>query len=123
MLLGLALRLRVGAGSGGGAEVTETLVVRLMEPPGPVQVSWKLLFEFRGPVFSLPDVDRLPDQPPLAWQLVALLLDQVSRVLEPLVTLLGLALRLRAGAGSGAASTVTRKVALSLPPGPVQVRE
>lgn len=70
----LALRFTSGA----GPELTETLDVRLMLPPGPVQVSWKLLFEFRGPVLWLPVVDRLPDQPPLAWQLVALLLDQVS---------------------------------------------
>ena len=75
-----------------------------------------------APVVCDPLVDMLPDQPPDAVQVVALVDDQVSVELAPLVTVLGLAVNLTVGAG---AAGVTETVAdwVALPPAPVQVRE
>ena len=52
-----------------------------------------------APVLALPFVGSLPDQPPDAVQLVALLEDQLSMADAPLMTAVGLALRLTEGAG------------------------
>jgi hypothetical protein len=59
-----------------------------------------------------------PDQASEAVQVVALVADQVSVALLPLVIVLGLALRLMVGAG-GVTETVADCVAL--PPAPEQV--
>lgn len=45
-----------------------------------------MLVTFNAPVLSLPDVARLPLQAPLAVQLVAFVLDQVSVEGSPLTT-------------------------------------
>jgi hypothetical protein len=60
----------------------------------------------------------VPDQAPEAVQVVALVADQVSVELPPLLTVLGLAAKLTVGAGC-----VTDTVAdcAALPPAPLQV--
>jgi hypothetical protein len=60
----------------------------------------------------------VPDQAPEAVQVVALVADQVSVELLPLLTVLGLATKLTVGAGC-----VTDTVAdcAALPPAPLQV--
>jgi hypothetical protein len=71
-----------------------------------------------APVLALPFVDSLPDQPPDAVQLLALLEDQLSIADPPLLTVVGLALRLTEGAG---VETLTVTACVALPPGPLQV--
>ena len=61
-----------------------------------------------------------PDQAPEAMQVVALLDDQVTAALLPLVIVLGLAAKATVGAG-GVTDTVVDCVAL--PPAPMQVSE
>jgi hypothetical protein len=68
-------------------------------------------------VLALPFVGLLPDQPPDAVQLLALLEDQLSVADPPLLTVVGLALRLTVGR----AATLTVTDRLALPPGPLQV--
>ena len=50
-----------------------------------------------APVLQLPLMPLLPDQPPEAVQLLALLADQLSVEADPLPTVPGLALRLTVG--------------------------
>jgi len=73
----------------------------------------------RAPVLVLPLVALLPDQPPEAVQVVALVEDQVNVELPPLATLVGLALKETVGAGA-----VTETVADcdAEPPAPLHVR-
>lgn len=71
----------------------------------------------RAPVLTLPFKACGPLHAPLAVQLVALLLLQLSVLLDPLLILAGVAVRLTAGGGT----TVTVADWLALPPGPVQV--
>ena len=71
-----------------------------------------------APVLALPLIPLLPDQPPEAVQLLALLEDQLSMADPPLLTVAGLALRLTTGAG---VETLTVTDWLALPPGPLQV--
>jgi hypothetical protein len=66
----------------------------------------------------LPEVDFVPVQPPLAVQLVALVLDQFSVELPPLVTEVGVAVNDTVGAGT----TVTVAEACLVPPVPVQFK-
>lgn len=66
------------------------------------------------PVLALPLVGSLPDQPPEALQLVALVEDQLSVEAEPLLTVEGLADRLTVGLEAVAALTVTLKGASAL---------
>lgn len=70
------------------------------------------------PLDCEPLIDLLPDQPPEAVQVVALVDDQVNVDAAPLFTVLGVAERLTVGAGA-----VTETVAdcVALPPVPVQV--
>jgi hypothetical protein len=68
-------------------------------------------------VLTLPFKACDPLHAPLAVQLVALLLLQLSVLLDPLLMLAGVAVRLTAGGGT----TVTVADWLALPPGPVQV--
>ena len=72
-----------------------------------------------APVLELPLVGSLPDQPPEAVQLLALLEDQLSIADPPLLTVVGLALRLTVGLTGAETLTVTDW--LVLPPGPLQV--
>ena len=69
-----------------------------------------------GDTLCVPLVLLVPVQPPLAVQLVALLLDQVSVLDWPEVIVVGLAARVTAGGGT----TVTVADLLALPPLPVQ---
>ena len=64
----------------------------------------------------------MPDQPPEAVQVVALVLDQVRVVVPPLLVLVGLAVSATVGAGVDD-DTVTVAELLALPPPPVQVSE
>jgi hypothetical protein len=91
-VVGLALRLTAGAG-------LETLTVtdRLAPPPGPLQVSVKVVVALSAPVPAVPLIGSLPDQPPDAVQLVALVEDQLSIADPPLLTLPGVALNVTVG--------------------------
>jgi len=71
------------------------------------------------PVECVPLTALLPDHAPEAMQLVALVADQVSVALLPLVIVLGLALRLTVGAGG---MTETVADCFALPPGPEQIK-
>lgn len=108
--------LNVTAGTGG---VTVTVTVRLLVPPGPVQVSVKSDVALSAGVAWLPLVAFAPDQASEAVQLVALVVLQVSVDAWPLVTVAGFAASVIAGAG---VLTVTLTLLLALPPGPVQER-
>jgi hypothetical protein len=83
-----------------------------------LQLSVKVVVALRAPVLALPLVGWLPDQPPEAVQLLALLEDQLSVADPPLLTVVELALRLSAGAG---VETLTVTDWLALPPDPLQV--
>jgi hypothetical protein len=115
-VLGPAARVTVGAGA-----VTETVADWLAVPPGPVQVSTKVLLVLRAPVPALPLIGSLPDHAPEAVQAVAWVVDQVRLELPPLVTELGLAPSVTVGAGAGEL-TVTVADCVAVPPAPVQVR-
>ena len=73
-----------------------------------------------APVDSLPEGALVPDQPPEAVQ-VAFVEDQVSIEDPPYATDVGFATSDTVGTGGG--DTVTVADALTLPPGPVQIRE
>jgi hypothetical protein len=92
-VVGFALRLTVGF----TGAVTLTVTDRLALPPGPLQVSVKAVVALSAPVLALPLVSLLPDQPPLAVQLLTLVEDQLSVADPPLLTVVGLALRLTVG--------------------------
>ena len=78
----------------------------------------KVLFALRAPVFCVPVVALVPDQPPDAAHEVALVDDQDKVALEPLVSVLGLALNVTVGE---AAFTETVTDCAALPPAPVQL--
>ncbi len=61
-----------------------------------------------APVLVVPLVGSLPDQPPEAPQLVALVEDQLSIADPPLPTVLGLALRLTDGLTSAAFTVIVK---------------
>jgi len=88
-------------------------------PPGPVQVSVKLVVADKAPIVSEPLVARVPLQPPLAVHAVALVDDQVRVEVAPAPMLVGVAESEAAGDGGGATVIVT--VFDAVPPGPVQV--
>jgi hypothetical protein len=92
-VVGFALRLTVGF----TGAVTLTVTDRLALPPAPLQVSVKAVVALSAPVLALPLVCSLPDQPPEAVQLVALVEDQLSVADPPLPTVVGLALRFTVG--------------------------
>jgi len=112
-VVGLALRPTVG-----GAE-TLTVTDWLALPPGPLQASVKVVVALSAPVLVVPLVGSLPDQPPEAVQLLALVEDQLNIADPPLLTVVGLALRLTVGLTGAETLTVTDR--LALPPGPLQV--
>ena len=74
-------------------------------------------------MLALPLVGSLPDHPPDALQLVALLEDQLNVAAPPLLTLPGAAVREKVGAFTAAGDTawpVTAPEAVWLPPDVVQ---
>jgi hypothetical protein len=109
------LQTKTASAASGGTTVT--VVDCAAVPPLPVQVSVNVLFVDSEPVEAVPDVALLPDQAPLAVQLVAFVDDQVSVLALPLATLVGLALN----ATVGRASTVTVVDCAAVPPLPVQL--
>jgi hypothetical protein len=113
-LEGLALNDTTGAGD---AE-TVTVADCDAEPPTPVQVRVNFVVAVRAAVVCEPAVGSAPLQPPEAVQAVALVEDQVSVDVAPLLTVAGFAVRVTAGAG-----VVTDTVAdcAALPPVPLQV--
>jgi hypothetical protein len=93
-------------------------VETLLVPPGPVQVNEKLVVAARGPVFAVPLAARVPLQPPLAVQAVALVELHVNEAALPAATADGFA----ASVAVGTTLTATLAGALA-PPGPVHVNE
>ncbi len=118
---GLAVSETVGAGGGGGA-LTVTVTDCPALPPALLQTRVKVLVEVKGEVTSLSAVALGPDQASEAAHVVAFCDDQLSVVVAPAVTDVGLALKnVIVGGGGGsvpAMSTVTDS--LTVPPGPVQ---
>jgi hypothetical protein len=114
MLAGDALKVTVGAG-----ELTLTVTDCEALPPAPVHVSKNLVVAVSAAVLLEPRVGSVPDQPPDAAQLLALVVDQVSVDRPPLATVIGLALNVMAGAGGFTLTTVD---CAALPPAPLQVR-
>lgn len=119
-LAGEADSVRVGAE---GEEATATAAVAAAEPPAPLQVRVKLVPALSAAVAWVPLVARVPVQPPLAVQAVALVADQVSELVPPAATDVGLADSVTVGAaGVTGGLTVTVAEALVVPPVPVQLR-
>jgi hypothetical protein len=112
-VLGLAEKVTAGSGV-----VTETVVACTALPPDPVQARVNLVVVVSVEVVLEPLVGSLPVQPPEAVQEVALVDDQVSVVMAPLATVLGLAEKVTAGSG---VVTETVVACTALPPDPVQV--
>ena len=113
-LVGLALMDTVGAGG------AETLIVADCDakPPAPVQVRINFVVAVRAGVVCEPADDSEPLQPPEAVQAVALVDDQLSAEVAPLLTVAGFAVRVTAGAG---VLTDTVADCAALPPLPVHV--
>jgi hypothetical protein len=87
-------------------------------PPGPVQLRLNVLSAESVPVDWLPLVPLGPDHAPLAVQLDALVVDQLSVELLPVVTAVGEAASDTVGAGVVTDTDVEAGV---VPPGPVQL--
>ncbi len=114
-LEGLALSVTVGADA---PLFTVTITDCVAVPPGPVQASVNVLLLVRAPVETLlPEVACVPDQAPLAVQLVAFVDDHVRALAAPVATVVGLALIETVGAET----TVTVADCSAVPPGPVQL--
>ncbi len=111
---GVAVSVTVGSGAGLTVIVTDWTA----EPPLPVQVSVKEPVAVRFVRCSLPEVDLVPLQPPEAVQELAFVLDQVSVVDPPLITVVGEAVSETDGADG---PTVTVVDCAAVPPGPAQV--
>jgi hypothetical protein len=110
--VGVAVRLTVGP------VTTVTVAEACVLPPVPVQFKVYVVLLVSTPVDWLPEVAFVPDQPSLAVQLVALVLDQAKVELAPLATDVGVAVNVTVGAGI----TVTVAETWVLPPAPVQSR-
>ncbi|MCS6946597.1 MAG: hypothetical protein NZM12_03165 [Steroidobacteraceae bacterium] len=91
---GFAVSVTVGVGF-----VTVTVTDACALPPGPLQLSVKLVLAVRLPVLALPLVGCAPLQPPDAVQEVAFELLQVSWLAPPEFTEVGLAVSCTVGAG------------------------
>ena len=76
--VGAEVKIRVGA----GGEATDIATLLVAEELIPLQVKIYVLPEIKLPVDSLPDVALVPDQSPVAVQLVALVELQESVVLS-----------------------------------------
>ncbi len=113
--LGLALMLTVGAGTA-LATLTSTLTLP-EEPPAPEHVRLKVVEAVSGPAVSEPLGFRVPDHPPDASQLFALLEDQVRVENPPLGISVGSAARDACGWGVGGAVTPSLKPGPTTQPG------
>ena len=102
----------------GGVADTVTVADWLAVPPAPVQVNVYFVVAVRAAVVIEPLIGSDPFQPPEAVQEVALVADQVSFEVAPLLTVLGLAANVTAG---GVVVTETDADFVVLPPVPVQV--
>jgi len=100
------------------AGVTVTVALWLAEPAEPVQLSVYVVVALSAAVDCEPLVATLPDQPPEAVQVVALLVVQVNSDVPPVLMLEGLALRDTLG---GAAATEIVADWEAEPPVPLQV--
>jgi hypothetical protein len=98
-LSGLAENVTVGAGGGGALTVIVTEVSA--EPPGPVQARLYDAVVVSSERTSVPDRALVPDQPPVAVQVVVFMDDQVNVDDPPVETLSGLADNVTVGAGGG----------------------
>ncbi len=116
-VVGDAASVTTGAGVAG---VTVTVALADALPPAPVQLNAKVVVADNEPVDREPEVSLLPVQPLEAVQAVAFVVLQVSVLLPPLVTDVGLAARLTVGAGADVTMTVV--LACVLPPAPVQLK-
>src|SRR5207245_3462182 len=98
---------------GSGGSVPSRLTVTLCEadPPLPVHVSVKVVVAVSAAEVSVPAVDFVPVQPPLAEQLEAFVLLHVKVAVDPDATTVGFAERANVGIGGGGAE-------LPLPPPP-----
>ncbi len=90
----------------GGSEPTITVFESLAEPPVPVQVSVNIVFTESVLLVALPLVAFAPAQPPDAVHEVALVLVQVSCVVPPIATVLGLTCSDTVGVGGDVVSVV-----------------
>jgi hypothetical protein len=115
--VGAALRLTVGAGVAG---VTETVTLRDVVPPAPLQARVKVVDCASAAVSCDPDVAFVPLQPPDAVHEVALVDDQASVVVPPCATCAGFADSDTVGT-AGAALTTTVAVRVVTPPAPEQL--
>lgn len=93
----------------------------MAEPPVPVQVNvyvaGSLITSDSEPFTGLE-----PDQPPDAVQVLASVDDQLSVIVPPRESLVGLEVRLTVGAATTACGlTVTVTLSITLPPSPMQV--
>jgi hypothetical protein len=111
-----AIQLSVAEDVGGDAMDTVTDCVAL--PPEPVQVSVYCVPLVRAAVLCDPLTATPPLHPPDATHAVAFVDVQVRVEVEPLCTVVGLAVKVTAGAG---VVTVTVADCAALPPLPVQV--
>lgn len=84
-----------------GTRVTDTVAAALV-PPGPVQVSEKLVFAVSAPVLDVPLVDWVPLQPPDAVHDVAFVELHVNVDAAPLLTVVWDALSATVGGGTTA---------------------
>jgi hypothetical protein len=109
-----ACRLKVGGGT------VLTVAVTLALPPGPEQVSVKLASWLRFPVLALPLTALTPDQAPDAIQLSVSVELHVNTVADPAAMEDCAGCNVTVGA-FGAGSTCTVVLALTVPPGPVQL--
>jgi hypothetical protein len=103
---GLAVSKAVGAAGGGGGvlpavTVTVVLAAAGVVPLAPEQVNVNVLVALSAAVTTLPPVDCAPLQAPDAVHAVALVEVQVSVVVPPVVTLVGLALSETVGEDAG----------------------
>jgi hypothetical protein len=90
-------------------------------PPGPVQAREYVVVAV-GETSSVPLIACAPVQPPEAVQVVALVLDQVSVELPPVVIDVGLELSATVGSGDVTVTVAEAGVAV-VPPGPVHAIE
>ena len=92
--LGLALKVTVGAGV-----FADTVADCVALPPALVQVNIYVASAVSAPVDWEPLIGFAPDHEPEAVHAVALVVDQLSVALSPMVTLLGPTLKLTVGVG------------------------
>jgi hypothetical protein len=97
-LFAFEVSVSAGAEAAGGGLVIATVTALEMLPALPRQASSKTAAACKGPTVSEPLVALDPDQPPLASQLLAPELVQLSVTVEPLATVCALAVRVSVGA-------------------------